>query len=530
MTDQHPNDPALTRPERSPMPGTPDPRGQTPPHERNTKSPAQGEIGLLRGLTPSDGPAWAGRAVIGVSVAAGLVLVGEPLGLGVVVVLLALGVVAGRVPRRRTVPGVDLRKREQPPHDRWTRVWWAFAAALALVPLIRTAGWVVVPSLLAAAALASLAASGGRRWGELIAGATWLWALLPFGPVSAGRSAARGVRLTHAGPALRGAALAAVLLAVFVPLLASADAAFAQILEDVVPTAWASDDPLARVLVAALFCALGGALVLVRVQPARVAPIPPKRGLGRLEWGLPLGALVALFAAFVALQLTTLFGGDTHVLQTAGLTYAEYARSGFWQLLTVAALTFAVVGAAQRWARDGGRVLPVLLGALCILTLVLLASALKRLGLLEDTYGFTRLRFAAHAALLWLGALFALVLVARFRAAWLPRAIVAATATAFLAFALADPERWIADRNVDRAQRTGTIDYEYLSRLGADAAPALARLKSPEAACVRERLRRRIAEPAGPAGFNLARERARSALRPAPCDFAAWTPRTRTVR
>ena len=353
-----------------------------------------------------------------------------------------------------------------------------------------------------------------------------LWARVPVGSVLAGRAAARGVRVDQAGPAARGVALAVVLLAVFVPLLASADAAFAQLLEDVVPTGWAADQPFARVFLAACVVSLGGALAYVRLCPPSIAARPPRWSLGRLEWALPLGALVLLFAAFVALQLTTLFGGNEHVLETAGLTYAQYARSGFWQLLAVAALTFAVVAAAQRWARDGGRLLPALLTVLCLLTLVVLASALKRLGLLEETYGFTRLRFAAHAALLWFGALFVLVLAARFTAGWLPRAIVAVTAAAFLLFALADPERRIADANVERFERTGSIDYDYLYRLGADAAPALERLRGPEAGCVRDELRLELGEASGVAGLNLARSRARAALRSERCA----SPRTHTVR
>jgi hypothetical protein len=357
--------------------------------------------------------------------------------------------------------------------------------------VLRAAPWVVLPCLFAAVGLASLAATGGRRWGELLSGLAVLWARLPVGGVLASRAAVRGV--TVVGPAARGAAFAAILLAVFVPLLASADAAFAQLLEDAVPTA---DQPFARVMLGLGVASLGGALAYARLCPPVVAPRPPRRLLGPLEWALPLGALVLLFGAFVALQLTTLFGGNEYVLRTAGLTHSQYARSGFWQLLAVAALTFAVVAAAQRWARDGGRVRDALLAALCLLTLVVLASALKRLYLLEDTLGFTRVRFGGHAALLWFGALFALVLAARFRAPWLPRAIVAVTATGFLAFAVSDPERRIAEANVDRYERTGKLDREYLLRLGPDAAPAVARVMTPPPF-----------ERGGLLGFNLARGR-----------------------
>jgi hypothetical protein len=134
-----------------------------------------------------------------------------------------------------------------------------------------------------------------------------------------------------------------------------------------------------------------------------------------------------------------------------------------------------------------------LVAALCVLTLVVLASALKRLGLYEETYGFTRLRLAAHGALLYLGALFCLILVTR-----RPQAIVALTAAAVLIFALADPARRIAEHNVDRYERTGKIDRAYLASLGADAAPALVGVVPP-----------RCVESAGIAGFNLARAAAR---------------------
>jgi hypothetical protein len=70
----------------------------------------------------------------------------------------------------------------------------------------------------------------------------------------------------------------------------------------------------------------------------------------RLEWVLPLALLDALVAAFVLVQLTVLFGGSRHVLRRAGPTYAEYARSGFWQLLAVSALTLLVIAGAMRWA------------------------------------------------------------------------------------------------------------------------------------------------------------------------------------
>ena len=71
---------------------------------------------------------------------------------------------------------------------------------------------------------------------------------------------------------------------------------------------------------------------------------------------------------FVAVQVRVLFGGDRHVQDTDGLTYANYARQGFWQLAAVTVLTLLVVAVAlagvrrqhrlQREDAVGGRAAP----------------------------------------------------------------------------------------------------------------------------------------------------------------------------
>ena len=223
---------------------------------------------------------------------------------------------------------------------------------------------------------------------------------------------------------------------------------------------------------------MGGALLYSGLAPLPARPaLPAGRSPARLEWGLPLTRSSLLLGAFVALQLATLFGGRATCSTPPASTYAEYARSGFAQLLVVAALTLAVIAAAHRWAR-GGRLLRVLLAALCLLTLVVLASALKRLGLYEDAFGFTRLRFAAHAILLWLGAMF-------LPRAGRPRGLAPARRAGHhrrrrsSLFALADPDRRIAEHNVRALRAHGLLDRAYVARLSADAIPALAGLAVP---------------------------------------------------
>jgi len=453
------------------------------------------------------GAAWCGPALLALAVLAALALPGHPAGLGLALAGAGTGALVAAATGAR---------------DRFALGCWVGALLLALVPAVRDAGWVVAVALFAALGLAAVAGASGRTWGAL-GGAVGRGAtgLVPGPAVVLALVARRaaGRRWSRLAPVARGLLLAGLLLLVFVPLLTAADAAFAALLGDLFAWDVALDRPWARVGVALLVLAVGGALLAAHARPAPAADAgPPRRRLGRVEWAIALLALDVTLAAFVAVQAAVLFGGHDLIMRTDGLTYAEHARRGFFELEAVAALTLGVVAATARWARRDGpgeeRLARLLLGLLCALTLVVLASALQRLWLYVDAFGATRLRFLVQAQLLWLAAVFAALLVAGARRAGqrLPRAIVVISALAALLFAASDPDRRIAERNVHRWAETGRLDVRHANVLSADAAPALAALPDDLAACATEDVRAALASPDGVAGANLARAAARDAL------------------
>jgi hypothetical protein len=87
---------------------------------------------------------------------------------------------------------------------------------------------------------------------------------------------------------------------------------------------------------------------------------------------------------------------------------------------------------------------------------------------------------------------------------WLARAILMAGAVALLGLAATNPERLIAERNIDRYEQTGVLDTSYLLRLSPDIEPALARLPESMRACATYRMDER----APWYEFNLSRWRA----------------------
>ena len=238
-------------------------------------------------------------------------------------------------------------------------------------------------------------------------------------------SGLRRRRTPVSAPALRGLALGACLAVVFGALFHSADEAFAQITDEVLSPDLDLGLLPDRALVALLVALLPVSLALVAERPA-LAP-RAREPRASTEWTVALAMLNVVFAAFVLVQLTVLFGGHDHVLETVGLTYSEYARQGFFELLVVAFLTLGVAALAgrRRGERNGRRptTVELLIGLLFLMTLVIVVSALRRLGLYEEAFGFTVDRLLGHAASLYVGALLlaALVLGAAARTDLLPR-------------------------------------------------------------------------------------------------------------
>jgi hypothetical protein len=391
------------------------------------------------------------------------------------------------------------------------------AAMLLAVAALRGADWLVGLCLLGAWGLASLALVGGRTWtGVLLSGCAA--ALVPLralrwfaSPVSAMALPRRGIVV---------AALSVGLLVVFGVLLGTADPAYGHLLEVLLPSA-RPDVVVQRCFLLLGTAGVAGLAVYLAQRPPAVdalapGPATPAR---RGEWLVPLAAVDGLFLSFVVVQLTVLFGSREHVLRTTGLTYAEYARHGFWQLLVVTGLTLAVIAIAVRVApRVSSRdrlVVRVMLGALCLLSLVIVASALHRMSLYQAEYGWTQLRLLVSAVELALGAVFLVLLAAgvRLDGRALPRAVVGVATVTLLGLAALDPDAWIARHDVARYQSTGDIDTSYLSGLSADAVPELLRLPEPLRSCAVEPIARRLEELPHPwYDDNLARACARAAL------------------
>lgn len=332
--------------------------------------------------------------------------------------------------------------------------------------------------------------------------------------------------------AVGGAFLAAPLLLVFGSLFAAADPLFERYANDL---ARSLDEALGHIGTSVLLAWLAGGLA----AGLALARWPSDLELGRLRpevgnvLGVALALVVALFFSFLAVQAGAILAGSAWIEARAGVSYAEYARHGFFQLLACAGIALPLVLLAD-WAIPPGdrrrRRMTALSLALVLAVLLVLAAAARRMALYVGAYGLTELRYYASATMVWLGVAFAAFVVASVRGRRDRFAFHALTAAAIalLGLGILNPPARIVAFNVGRsAESPAEFDAVYAVSLGADAVPVLLdALPSlpPGSRCevAHDLLARR--EPGGGADwrtFNFARARAQTLLAAAESELQA---------
>jgi hypothetical protein len=333
------------------------------------------------------------------------------------------------------------------------------------------------------------------------------------------------------GAALRGLALSLPVVFVLGSLLMAADAGYERLVEGLFR--WDAGVVASHVFLTGFFTWLGAAYLCASLRWARPSASDPVGvRLGVIEGGMVLGVVNLLFLSFMAVQLRHLFGGTEHVLTTAGLTLAEYARSGFFELVTVTTLTLPLMvgisGAVQPESVSAKRAHRVLMSALVILLLALVASALGRMRLYQAEYGLTLSRVHATAFMMWICGciIWFAATVLRGRPARFAFGSIVGGLVILGLLIVANPAALVVRANAVRAAEGRDFDASDAAALGDDALPELLAVLPAVSGSLdlRERcdVSRAIDEagivggdgrPVDWRGWNLARTRARSAAK-----------------
>ncbi|MBS1798025.1 MAG: DUF4173 domain-containing protein [Acidobacteria bacterium] len=209
--------------------------------------------------------------------------------------------------------------------------------------------------------------------------------------------------------------------------------------------------------------------------------LPRGLTLGAIEISIILGLINLLFLSFVIVQLPYLFGGFELVQNTPDFKLAEYARRGFGELVTVAALVLPILMTSHWLLRKDApvneKIYRALAGIQVVLLFVIMASAMQRLFILTGNlgYGLTTIRFYPMAFMIWLAIVFIWFTATVLRGArqhftWgaLWSAVLVLAVLHFV-----NPDDYIARTNLRLMREGRSFDAYYNSRLSDDAIPGL---------------------------------------------------------
>lgn len=182
-----------------------------------------------------------------------------------------------------------------------------------------------------------------------------------------------------------------------------------------------------------------------------------------------------VYTLFIFIQFTYLFGSSNHIIPM-NLTYAQYARKGFFELVIITLINLIIltinINLTKNKESKFNLTIKLFNTFLVICTTIILISAHFRMTLYEKAYGYTYLRLFTHAFMLYILTLLIITLIK----VWYVKLsllkfyiIISLTAYALINFANVD--KIIANNNINRYHETGKIDVSYISNLSYDAIP-----------------------------------------------------------
>ncbi len=277
---------------------------------------------------------------------------------------------------------------------------------------------------------------------------------------------------------LAGIAFTIPLVAMVIGLLSSADAVFAEIFSKVFEFIFLGDMVLAFFMFAFMFmmtycilCFMEKRNISTEVKETRnIEPF----------FAIPIVLVLSVvYIMFSVIQIGSLFMQKMQLPQ--GYTYASYAREGFFQLLLVSVLNLVIV-LISLYCFKKNKFLKILLVIMSLCTFVMIASSATRMIIYIQYYYLTFLRIFVLWSLLALALVFGGVLISIVKEDFpIFRYSMIIVTVLYIGLSYSHPDYWIAKVNVAGMKENRSefflgerfSDYNFLSRLNADAAPIL---------------------------------------------------------
>ncbi len=286
---------------------------------------------------------------------------------------------------------------------------------------------------------------------------------------------------------LVGLAISVPILAVVLPLLISADAAFEGLMKSLFADCALVILKIVLGLLLAVYLFAKLFAVRNRLGTPQTAPGEDavRKGFSPVTGATVLSVLSVLYFVYLLSQLAYFFSAFSGILpQDYTFTVADYARRGFFELCGVCCINLGllalIIGFVKR-RQEQKHYISVKITAtlICVFSLVFVATAVSKMLLYIKSFGLTRLRLETSLLMVLMAVMFIGVLIFVFTRRF-PMAKYAVVSVAVMALLVgfADVDRTVAEYNV-RAYQEGIlseIDVAYLGALSDSAVPQLEKL------------------------------------------------------
>ncbi|GEM_PF-1107528 len=326
-----------------------------------------------------------------------------------------------------------------------------------------------------------------------------------FVVTSRGAKAGKGNRLFVR--ILIGVVICVPLLAVILSLLASADKAFEDVLDNLTKYIGESFwEYLVKILLGiGLAIPLFGALYAFRYKvksgPVKMPALPRK--LDRVVAYTVLSIVCAVYVFFLAVQFNYMFNAFRGLLP-GDFIYSEYARRGFFELVAIAVINLALLSVFFIFSgRKEGRLpaaLKFFLITLSVITLVIIGSALSKMVMYMGVFGLTQLRLYTSWFMILTAVIFLAAVVKTLKAGFRVVPFIAVFFTMwFLTLNFAGTDRLIADYNIRQYEtgKSGELDVAMFGSLSDAVVPKLLELSKSQDAYIQTEARSLLTERYG---------------------------------
>lgn len=226
---------------------------------------------------------------------------------------------------------------------------------------------------------------------------------------------------------------------------------------------------------AAMYCATNQTRYPEICDTAFEQKLENKRIIPTLGLCASVTPICLLYTAYVISQISYFCSAFFGKLPNT-MSYAEYARRGFFELCAIAVLNLIVIlvttGCCKRVDEKQPTSAKIYGCVLCLFTLFIIATAIAKMVLYINVYGLTRLRLYTTWFMLLLAIVFVVIFAMQFTNRLHPaRILVTSFTVMFALLVFSRPDALVAEYNITRWQN-GTLedpDWQLICSLSDDA-------------------------------------------------------------